>query len=87
MKEYGTKDSWAKLFFLIQRTDIFPLATSSDDKDDHAKILLALPRVNKLVWYDLKREERDFGNSLKLPYRSDIFNFVESLVSPSNGGS
>jgi len=82
MKEYGSSDSWCKLFTLDQSSFTFslkslrPLCYSSDG----SKVLLE-EHYEKLFWYDLKSEQVSYVEGI--PSFDGAMICVESLVPPS----
>jgi len=89
MKEYGSRDSWCKLFtlmepcFLVDLEILRPLCYSSDG----SKVLLEGIHVSSegtnrnLIWYDLKSEQVSFVKGI--PNFNGIIVCVGSLVPPS----
>ncbi|RHN49072.1 hypothetical protein MtrunA17_Chr7g0270561 [Medicago truncatula] len=90
MKEYGSRDSWCKLFTLVESCFNFhlkllrPLCYSSDRSKvllvtNHATSMSANPR--KLFWYDLKNEQVIYVRGI--PTLNEVMICAESLVPPS----
>jgi len=90
MKEYGSRDSWCKLFALVESCFNFhlkslrPLCYSSDRSKvllvtNHASCMSANPR--KLFWYDLKSEQVTYVRGI--PTLNEVMICAESLVPPS----
>jgi hypothetical protein len=81
MKEYGSSDSWCKLFTLVESSFTFslkslrPLCYSSDG----SKVLLE-EHYEQLFWYDLKSEQVSYVEGI--PNFDGAMICVESLVSP-----
>jgi F-box interacting protein len=89
MKQYGSRDSWCKLFTLVNScfTSHFkssrPLGYSSDGSKvlfEGLEVLLEV-RHRKLFWYDLKSEQVSYVEGI--PNWSTAMICVESLVPPS----
>ncbi|XP_013463137.2 F-box protein CPR1 [Medicago truncatula] len=82
MKEYGSRDSWCKIFtlvksrFTLRLKSLRPLGYSSDG----SKVLLEID-CKKLVWYDLKSEQVIYVEGI--PNLDEAMICVESLVPPS----
>jgi len=82
MKEYGSRDSWCKLFTLVKSCldlpldFLRPLGYSSDG----CKVLLEID-CKKLFWYDLKSEQVSYVEGISNLDEAMIC--VGSLVSPS----
>jgi hypothetical protein len=82
MKEYGCRDSWCKLFTLMESCFVLPLrflnplGYSSDGK----KVLLEVNH-NMLVWYDLKSQQVSYVEGF--PNFDEAMICVGSLVPPS----
>ncbi|AES64439.1 putative F-box domain-containing protein [Medicago truncatula] len=87
MKDYGSRDSWCKLFTLVKSCFnspldfLRPLCYSSDG----GKVLLeANPNLDKtlrkLFWYDLKSEQVSYVEGI--PNFDEAMFYVGSLVSP-----
>jgi len=88
MKQYGSRDSWCKLFTLVQScfTSHFkssrPLGYSSDGSKvlfEGLEVLLAV-RHRKLFWYDLKSEQVRYVEGI--PNWDTVMFCVGSLVPP-----
>jgi hypothetical protein len=88
MKEYGSRDSWCKLFTLVKSSldlpldSLRPLCYSSDGskvllEGDH--VLLEVQHW-KLFWYDLKSEQVSFVEGIS--DLDDAMVCVGSLVPP-----
>jgi len=82
MKEYGSRDSWCKLFTMVKSCFDLPLKSlrpvgySSDGK----KVLLRVD-AEKLFWYDLKSEQVSYVEGI--PDFHGVMFCVGSLVPPS----
>jgi len=91
MKEYGSRDSWCKLFTLVKSwfnfihlVSLRPLCYSSDQSKvllatNHASYLFVNPW--KLFWYDFKSEQVTCVQGI--PTFNEVMICAESLVSPS----
>jgi len=82
-KEYGSRDSWYKLFTLVVKScldlpleSLRPLGYSSD----RSKVLLEID-CKKLFWYDLKSGQNSYLE--EIPNLNDTMIFVGSLEPPS----
>ncbi|KEH37093.1 F-box protein interaction domain protein [Medicago truncatula] len=82
MKEYGCRDSWCKLFTLMESCFVLPLKSLSPlgYSSDGKKVLLDLNH-KKLVWYDLKSEQFSYVDGI--PKFDEAMICVGSLVPPS----
>ncbi|XP_039686302.1 F-box protein CPR1 isoform X2 [Medicago truncatula] len=82
MKEYGSRDSWCKLFTMVKSCydlplkSLRPLGYSSDGK----KVLLRVD-AEKLFWYDLKSAQVSYVEGI--PDFHGVMFCVGSLVPPS----
>jgi len=88
MKEYGSRDSWCKLFTLVKSWLTLRLKSSSPlcYSSDGSKVLMEGIEVllevhhNKLFWYDLKTEQVSYEG---IPDFDGARICVGSLVPPS----
>lgn len=84
MKEYGSKDSWCKLFTLVQSREmrslksLRPLGYSSDGD----KVLLEHDR-RRLCWYNLRSKQVSYVRIPGMPNLNEGMICVGSLVPPS----
>ncbi|XP_039686283.1 F-box protein CPR1 [Medicago truncatula] len=89
MKEYGSRDSWCKLFTLVKScfhshlTASRPLGYSGDGSKVLLEAIEVLLEVDhqKLFWYDLKSEQVIYVEGV--PNWNDTVICVESLVPTS----
>jgi F-box interacting protein len=86
MKEYGSRDSWCKLFTLDKSLftlkSLRPLCYSRDGSKvllDGTQVLLEVNH-RKLFWYDLKSEQVSYVEGI--PNLDEAMICVESLVPP-----
>jgi len=82
MKEYGCRDSWCKLFTLVDSCFTFPLKCLRlvGYSSDGSMVLLEVDR-EKLFWYDRKSEHVSYVEGI--PNLNDTMICVGSLVPPS----
>ncbi|KEH36954.1 putative F-box domain, galactose oxidase/kelch, beta-propeller, F-box associated interaction [Medicago truncatula] len=87
MKQYGSRDSWCKLFTLVKSRftlkSLRPLCYSRDGSKvllDGTQVLLEVNH-RKLFWYDLKSEQISYVEGI--PNLDEAMICVESLLPPS----
>ncbi|CAL5183989.1 unnamed protein product [Lathyrus oleraceus] len=82
MRKYGSRDSWCKLFTLVESCFILPLKSLRPlgYSDYGSKVLLEVDR-KKLFWYDFKTEQVVYAQGI--PSLNEGMICVESLVPPS----
>lgn len=84
MREYGSKESWCKLFTLVESRDmrslksVRPLGYSKDG----IKVLLEHDR-RKLCWYNLKTKQVTYVRIPGIPNLNEGMMCLGSLVPPS----